>query len=175
MRKLFVILLVLVFCISVQAQERIAKRIYFKYENGNNWNDSVGDTLTGVTAGAASVDTIYFSALSGDELADQILVFVKKDTDLLATQGKTDTTLVRYARGLGNFFTDSFDTAYVLPKAYIATDVLGFVTDEFMFEIRTDEGQDAATNYKMLIDHSLMANTDSTAYQVRIYGIFNRQ
>lgn len=175
MRKLFICLLVLVFCISVQAQERIAKRIWFTYENGLRHTDSVGDTLTGVAAAAASLDTIHFSALDVDgALADQILVYVKKDTDLLSETLLIDTTLVRYWRGEGEFFTDTGDTAAPLPRAYIATDVLGFITDEFMFEIRTDAGQRPGTNYKMIIDHTLMADTDSTAYRVRIVGIFDK-
>lgn len=180
MKKIFVVVFSLFLVASLGAQERIVKRIEFFYENGNKWNDSVGDTLTGVAAGAASVDTIFFSALGPDKRAfETILVAVKKDTNLLASQQKTDTTLVRIFRGVGGFYNDAADTASVGAAlnggAYTATDVLGFVTDDFLFEINATAGNFPATSYKMVIDHSMMANTDSTAYRVRIVGIYNNE
>lgn len=175
MRKLLVVFLSLFLVASLGAQERHVKRISFVYENGNSMFDTVGDTLTGVAAGAASIDTIYFSGLDRNgNIADQIIIAVKKDTDFIATQGVIDTTLLHIQRGAGGFYSTLRDTLRIRNALYIATDVLGFVTSDFVTVFRTDEGQlPSGGQYRLLIDNTLVANTDSTAYRVSIYGIFN--
>ena len=176
MKKLTFVLLSFFLVASLGAQERRVKRIFFNYENGNAHTHSVGDTLTGGTV-AHSADTIYFSGLDGDgNIADQIIISVTKDTDFVATQGKIDTTLLHIQRGAGgfNFYSTLRDTLRIRNGLYVATDVLGFVTSEFLTEFRTDEGQlPSSGEYRLIIDNGLVAATDSTSYRVAIFGIFN--
>jgi len=182
MRKILITAFFSLFLVaSLGAQERIVKNIEFFYENGNFWKHASGDTLTGVAAGAASIDTIFFSALGPDKRAfDLILIAVKKDTDLVASQQKRDTTMVRIVRGVGGFYTDIPDTASVGAAlnagAYSGSKTtIGFITDEFLFEVNATAGNFPATSYKLILDHTKMANTDSTAYRVRIVGIYNNE
>ncbi len=174
MKKLIFVVLSFFLVASLGAQEREVKRIFFNYENGNPHTHAVGDTLTGGTV-AHSADTIYFSGLDGNgNLADQIIISVTKDTDFVALQQKIDTTLLHIQRGVGGFYSTLRDCLRIRNGLYIATDILGFVTSEFVTELRTDEGQlPSDGSYRLIIDNGLVATTDSTSYRVAIVGIFN--
>jgi len=170
---------------SLEAQDKHARTIYFTYENGHPWSHPIGDTLTGVAAGAASLDTIAFSTLDKDgRFPSLVLVAVRKDTSFLNdSNGKIDTTIVRVFRGVSGFYTTRADTAG--PNQGLSDTVgtssvysgslttLGFVTSDFIFEIDMSVGKYAASSIKLVFDNTLVANTDSTAYRVRIVGIYD--
>jgi len=171
---------------SLGAQDKHARIIKFTYENGNPWNHAIGDTLTGVAAAAASLDTIAFSTLDKNgRFPSIVLVVVNKDTSFLnATNGKIDTTIVRVFRGVGGLYTTRADTAgpnqelssvVGTSSTYSGSDLtLGFVTNDFIFEIDMSVGKYAATSIKLVFDNTLVADADSTAYRVRIVGIYDK-
>jgi len=175
MKKTLIVLLGLfLVASSLEAQQRRAHTVKFNYENGNRWSHSVGDTLTGVVAGAASIDTISFSGLVNGKLASSFIIAVNKDTSFLnATNGKIDTTLLHVLRGVGGMYTSVRDTLRQKGGLYIATDVLGFVVNDFITEYVIDEGSNPGTDFRLLIDNTLVANTDSTSYKVRIVAVFD--
>ncbi len=181
MRQIILAFFSLFLVASLGAQERKAQRIEFFYQSGAAYNHTVGDTIVGgLSASPDTAHTIYFSGTTKDKrVFDSIVIAVDKDTTFVTGDDKTDTTTVWIYRGVGGFYSDIPDTASVAAQlnagSYIATDVLGFVTQTFMFEIDATVGAFVATNYKLVISHAHMASGDSTSYRIRMVGIYSDQ
>lgn len=179
MKKILIVLLGLfLVASSLEAQTRKTHRVKFKYENSNAWNHQVGDTLTGVAAGAASIDTITFSGVVNGKLASSILIAVNKDTSFRNTSnGKVDTTLLHVLRGVGGRYTSARDTLSLKGGLYTSLagsgEFLGFVTNDFITEYIIDEGSFSGTDFRLLVDNTMVADTDSTSYTLSIVLVYD--
>lgn len=162
MRKYFAILIAALLSITVLvfAQEDKARRLTgWEYENGNGWRTAVGDTVTGVAAAAASLDTVFIGILSDDgQYPKNVLVYVET-----VNVNNQDTLTVSCRAIVGGAAT----------VTELQTDNLVGQDGHFVIKYDPSAGNDASvTGYALIFDGTKGADSDSTAYSVEAWGVY---
>lgn len=161
MRKtLFVVLTAALLSIAVlvMGADRVKPLQGWKYENGNAYTTTVGDTVTGVAAAAASLDTVFIGITDGNRYPKNVVVYVSTTN---VNNQDTLTVSCRAAVGAAATTTE------------LQTDNLVGAGGKFIIKYDPSAGNDAAiTRYALIFDGTKGADTDSTAYSVEAWAVY---
>lgn len=120
-------------------------------------NTTTTDTVTGVSAAAASLDTLYIGSLAPNQTVFKSIWLLLTTTNV----NNQDSIFVRVYRGFRQGLYETTATQ---------SGTLSTAAGELFLEINTAQGQKGAPNYMIIVDGTAGADTDSTAYSIHAGG-----
>lgn len=164
MKRVFLVGLLLIFAAPLGAQNLVAKRLDFEYENGlNSRQTTIGDTLTGVAADSDNVivDLTLSGPPGGFESYPEMVQLMLVITDISNGEGLT----LQMNQGIQSVFeyNATLDTTHTAPG--VGNAIRFYDTDN---PTGTPAGQMKFT-FKA---YASAADTDSLSYRVRVNGLY---